>query len=71
MKENKEHYKINACIHSSLEDLRRHLINENIYDPEEESISFFLKDQSRILPGFLREYTIEEAINDKNEISIR
>ena len=69
VKGQKEKYLLKLSPKTTLEELKRFLMNENVFNSKVEYISFY-ESEARILSGFLKEYTVEEILNNSNEIII-
>jgi len=67
IKGQKEKYTLKLSPKTTLEELRIFLMNEKVFNSKAEYISFY-ENEARILSGFLKEYTVEEILNDQNEI---
>ena len=65
----KEKYAMKLCPKITLDELKRFLHSQNIFNYKTEDIAFYQKE-ARILPGFLKEYTVEEILNDQEELVI-
>ena len=69
VKGTKEKYTLKLSTKTFLEEVKKFLILQDVFNHKIEYISFYEND-ARILPGFLKYYTVEEVMNDQNEINI-